>query len=59
MPGEGLEFVLTLGTGAGSPNRFDNGRRSANPELSEHPGSATMMAYDLFFGNAALEMRRQ
>jgi len=51
--GEGLEFVLTLGTGAGTA-LFRDGEAAPHMELGQHPahGHAT---YDQFIGRAALE----
>jgi predicted TIM-barrel fold metal-dependent hydrolase/predicted NBD/HSP70 family sugar kinase len=53
IEGDGVEMVLTLGTGAGT-SIFYNGRIMPHLELAHHPvrGNKT---YDEYVGNAALE----
>jgi len=53
IQGEGVEFVLTLGTGAGT-SIFYNGRIMPHLELAHHPvrGDKT---YDEYLGRVALE----
>jgi predicted TIM-barrel fold metal-dependent hydrolase/predicted NBD/HSP70 family sugar kinase len=53
IAGDGVEMVLTLGTGAGT-SIFYNGRIMPHLELAHHPvrGDKT---YDEYVGNAALE----
>jgi predicted TIM-barrel fold metal-dependent hydrolase/predicted NBD/HSP70 family sugar kinase len=53
IQGEGVEMVLTLGTGAGT-SIFNHGRIMPHLELAHHPvhGNKT---YDEFIGNAALQ----
>jgi polyphosphate glucokinase len=53
IAGRGLEFVLTLGTGAGTA-LFHNGVVAPHLELSQHPVRHDM-TYDEYIGNAALE----
>ena len=55
VKGEGVEMVLTLGTGAGTA-LFDNGRAIPHLELAHHPlhGDKT---YDEYLGNAALAIK--
>jgi len=50
--GQGVEMVLTLGTGAGT-SLFDNGRILPHMELAHHPLHGTK-TYDQYLGNAAL-----
>jgi polyphosphate glucokinase len=51
--GQGLEFVLTLGTGCGT-GIFYNGELAPHLELSTHP-IRKKDTYDLYVGNAAFE----
>src|SRR5215469_8337645 len=51
IKGEGLEMVLTLGTGAGTAI-FDNGEITPHLELAHHPVSGNK-TYDEYIGNAA------
>ena len=51
--GEGLEFVLTLGTGAGTA-LFRDGVATPHMELGQHPAHGHQ-TYDQFIGRAALE----
>ena len=51
--GEGLEFVLTLGTGAGTA-LFRDGVAAPHMELGQHPAHGHQ-TYDQFIGRAALE----
>jgi polyphosphate glucokinase len=53
ITGKGLEFVLTLGTGAGTAI-YHNGMVAPHLELSQHP-VRNDMTYDEYIGNAALE----
>jgi polyphosphate glucokinase len=53
ITGEGVEFVLTLGTGAGTAI-FEDGIVGPHLELSQHPVHEGM-TYDEYIGNAALE----
>jgi polyphosphate glucokinase len=53
IKGDGLEFVLTLGTGAGTA-LFHNGVVAPHLELSQHPVRHDM-TYDEYIGDAALE----
>ena len=53
IEGRGLEFVLTLGTGAGTAI-FHNGHIGPHLELSQHPVHKDM-SYDEYIGDAALE----
>jgi polyphosphate glucokinase len=53
IAGHGLEFVLTLGTGAGTAI-FSNGLLAPHLELSQHPVRHDM-TYDQYIGNAALQ----
>lgn len=53
ITGVGLEFVLTLGTGAGTA-LFRNGALMPHLELSQHP-IHNDLTYDEYIGNAALE----
>jgi len=53
ISGKGLEFVLTLGTGAGTAI-YHNGIIAPHLELSQHP-IRNDMTYDEYIGNAALE----
>jgi len=53
IKGKGVEFVLTLGTGAGT-SMFDNGRIVPHLELAHHPIKGGM-DYDAYVGRAALE----
>jgi len=53
ITGKGLEFVLTLGTGAGTA-MFRDGLLMPHLELSQHP-IRREMTYDEYIGNAALE----
>ncbi|HEV8030755.1 MAG TPA: ROK family protein, partial [Stellaceae bacterium] len=53
IKGAGVEFVLTLGTGAGT-SLFYNGRITPHLELAHHPVKGDM-TYDQYVGRAALE----
>ena len=53
IKGVGVEFVLTLGTGAGT-SLFYNGRITPHLELAHHPVKGDM-TYDQYVGRAALE----
>ncbi len=53
ISGEGLECVITLGTGTGFA-LFDDGRPAPHLELSQHPVHRGK-TYDEWIGNAALE----
>ena len=53
IKGKGLEFVLTLGTGAGTA-MFHDGVVAPHLELSQHPVRHDM-TYDEYLGHAALE----
>jgi predicted TIM-barrel fold metal-dependent hydrolase/predicted NBD/HSP70 family sugar kinase len=53
IKGKGVEFVLTLGTGAGT-SLFYNGRIMPHLELAHHPVKGSM-TYDEYVGRAALE----
>ncbi|HZZ11867.1 MAG TPA: ROK family protein [Paraburkholderia sp.] len=54
IEGQGLEFVLTLGTGAGTA-MFRDGELMPHLELAHHPVSKKGVAYDEFIGDAARE----
>jgi polyphosphate glucokinase len=54
IEGEGLEFVLTLGTGAGTA-MFRDGELMPHLELAHHPVSKKGVAYDEYIGDAARE----
>ncbi|MGN8109260.1 ROK family protein [Paraburkholderia sp. 22098] len=54
IEGEGLEFVLTLGTGAGTA-LFRDGELMPHLELAHHPVSKKGVAYDEYIGDAARE----
>ena len=53
IKGQGLEFILTLGTGCGT-GIFYNGELGPHLELSTHP-LHKKYTYDLYVGNEALE----
>lgn len=53
IKGEGLEFILTLGTGCGT-GIFYNGELAPHLELSTHPVHKKY-TYDTYVGNAAFE----
>jgi len=53
IKGKGVEFVLTLGTGAGT-SLFYNGKILPHLELAHHPIKGDM-TYDEYVGRAALE----
>jgi polyphosphate glucokinase len=53
IKGKGVEFVLTLGTGAGT-SLFYNGKILPHLELAHHPIKGEM-TYDQYVGRAALE----
>ncbi len=53
IKGEGLECVLTMGTGMGFA-LFDDGELAPHLELSQHP-IRTGKTYDEYVGEAALE----
>ena len=53
IKGKGVEFVLTLGTGAGT-SLFYNGRIMPHLELAHHPIKGDL-TYDEYVGRAALE----
>jgi polyphosphate glucokinase len=53
IKGQGLEFILTLGTGCGT-GIFYNGELAPHLELSTHP-IHKKYTYDLYVGNAAFE----
>ena len=53
IKGEGLEVILTLGTGCGT-GIFYNGELAPHLELSTHP-IHKKYTYDLYVGNAAFE----
>lgn len=52
IEGQGLEFVLTLGTGAGTA-MFRDGELMPHLELAHHPVSKKGVAYDEYIGEAA------
>ncbi|WP_074771246.1 MULTISPECIES: ROK family protein [Paraburkholderia] len=52
IEGHGLEFVLTLGTGAGTA-MFRDGELMPHLELAHHPVSKKGVAYDEYIGDAA------
>lgn len=52
ISGQGLECVLTMGTGMGFA-LFENGRLGPHLEMSQHPVK-TSKTYDEYVGNAAL-----
>lgn len=52
IEGHGLEFVLTLGTGAGTA-MFRDGELMPHLELAHHPVSKKGVAYDEYIGEAA------
>lgn len=52
--GKGLEFVLTLGTGAGT-GLFRDGELMPHLELAHHPIYGKKKTYNDYIGNAALE----
>jgi len=52
IQGHGLEFVLTLGTGAGTA-MFRDGELMPHLELAHHPVSKKGVAYDEYIGEAA------
>jgi polyphosphate glucokinase len=54
IEGHGLEFVLTLGTGAGTA-MFRDGELMPHLELAHHPVSKKGVAYDEYIGEAARE----
>jgi polyphosphate glucokinase len=54
IEGHGLEFVLTLGTGAGTA-MFRDGELMPHLELAHHPVSKKGVAYDEYIGDAARE----
>ena len=54
IEGHGLEFVLTLGTGAGTA-MFRDGELMPHLELAHHPVSNKGVAYDEYIGDAARE----
>ena len=54
IEGHGLEFVLTLGTGAGTA-LFRDGELMPHLELAHHPVSKKGVAYDEYIGDAARE----
>lgn len=54
IEGRGLEFVLTLGTGAGTA-MFRDGELMPHLELAHHPVSKKGVAYDEYIGEAARE----
>jgi polyphosphate glucokinase len=54
IEGDGLEFVLTLGTGAGTA-MFRDGELMPHLELAHHPVSKKGVAYDEYIGDAARE----
>ncbi|SIT35524.1 putative polyphosphate glucokinase [Paraburkholderia ribeironis] len=54
IEGHGLEFVLTLGTGAGTA-MFRDGELMPHLELAHHPVSNKGVAYDEYIGEAARE----
>ncbi|MFP3566991.1 ROK family protein [Paraburkholderia sp. SIMBA_030] len=54
IEGHGIEFVLTLGTGAGTA-LFRDGELMPHLELAHHPVSKKGMAYDEYIGEAARE----
>ncbi|MDR5775772.1 ROK family protein [Caballeronia sp. LP006] len=54
IEGRGLEFVLTLGTGAGTA-LFRDGELMPHLELAHHPVSKKGDAYDQYIGAAARE----
>jgi polyphosphate glucokinase len=54
IEGRGLEFVLTLGTGAGTA-LFRDGELMPHLELAHHPVSKKGLAYDEYIGEAARE----
>ena len=55
IKGDGVEMVLTLGTGAGT-SLFFNGQIAPHLELAHHPIKGKM-DYDQFVGRAALESK--
>ncbi|WP_144113081.1 ROK family protein [Paraburkholderia sp. BCC1886] len=54
IEGHGIEFVLTLGTGAGTA-LFRDGELMPHLELAHHPVSKKGVAYDEYIGDAARE----
>jgi polyphosphate glucokinase len=54
IEGHGIEFVLTLGTGAGTA-LFRDGELMPHLELAHHPVSRKGVAYDEYIGEAARE----
>ena len=54
IDGKGLEFVLTLGTGAGTA-LFRDGVAAPHMELGQHPAGHGHETYDGFIGRVALE----
>lgn len=54
IEGKGIEFVLTLGTGAGTA-LFRDGELMPHLELAHHPVSKKGVAYDEYIGEAARE----
>jgi len=54
IAGKGLEFVLTLGTGAGT-SLFRDGVAAPHMELGQHPAGHGDDTYDEYIGRAALE----
>ncbi len=54
IEGKGIEFVLTLGTGAGTA-LFRDGELMPHLELAHHPVSNKGVAYDEYIGEAARE----
>ena len=53
ISGKGLEFVLTLGTGAGT-GLFRDGELMPHLELAHHPLYGKKKTYNDYIGNAAL-----
>jgi polyphosphate glucokinase len=54
IDGKGLEFVLTLGTGAGTA-LFRDGVAAPHMELGQHPAGHGHETYDGFIGRVALQ----